>query len=477
MHVYLSRPWLALIRLSLLAQSSFAANLPDLIINSNAVNPVVVVQSFSSTDCEVVEGCTTEGSHTLLQFTTETWNIGNADLLLGNPTNNSLFYFSPCHGHYHFDGFAVYNLLDARNNVVVTGRKTAFCLEDVLPWNANASPNRIYNCGYQGIQQGWADVYAAGLPCQWIDITGVPPGKYVLQMIVNPFNLLSESRTNNNVVYVPFTIPGQCVPPPNDNFPNAQVLSPNVPQSVLTHNYCASTEMGESRILNVPGGSSLWYSWTPAVSQFVYITTTGSDIDTLLALHTGNSIRTTTEWTANDDLASGVLQSGIAFFASKGATYKITVDGVNGAPGLVQLNFNPPLNDNFANCEPISGSSGAVLGYNIGASRESGEPAHDAILGTHSVWYCWTAPADVTEVFDTIGSDFDTVLAIYTGNAVNSLSFVAGDNDSGGNLTSRVSFNTTGGVTYHIAVDSFTSTNVAAAAGNILLHWKPASGN
>jgi hypothetical protein len=458
---------------ALLAPIQLWAGLPDLIINTNSVNAFIVSQTFASNDCNVVEGCAAPGTRLLLEFNTETRNIGNADLVLGNPTNNPLFVWSPCHGHYHFEGYCLYNLLDASSHVVVTSHKAAFCIDDVFQWDSSANSNRVYNCNYQGIQHGWADVYAAGLPTQWLDITGVPSGNYVLQLIVNPYGLLPESDTNNNTVYVPFFIPPVCLPPANDSFTNAQVLPAALPQSILANNYCATTEPGEPWIYNVRGGASIWFSWTPSTSQVVNLTTLGSDFATLLAVYTGNSISTMSQVAANNNIGNGILQSAVTFSAVAGTDYKITVDGVNGAQGTIQLNFNAPPNDMFANCQQISGLSGTTSGYNIGATKEPGEPAHDSIVGGHSVWYCWTSPTNGVEVIDTIGSDFDTVLTVYTGNVVSNLTAVAADDDSGGNLTSRASFQAIAGTTYHIAVDGFTSTNVATAAGNIVLHWNP----
>ena len=461
------------VTLGLLAHLSLRAGLPDFIVNSNGVNPFIVSQTFGSNDCEVVEGCAQAGTRVLLEFNTETWNIGNADLVLGNPTNNPLFYFSPCHGHYHFDGFAQYNLLDANSNVVVTGQKAAFCVEDSVRWDSNANSNRVYDCNYQGLQQGWGDVYAGGLSCQWLDITGIPSGNYVLQLTVNPFGLLPESNTNNNTIFVPVFIPLQCPPPANDNFANAQVLPPAIPQSIVAYNYCATTEPNEPWIYNVHGGASLWFSWTAGSNQPVNLTTLGSGFDTLLAVYTGTNISTMSQVAANNDMAPGNPQSAVTFNAVQGTTYMITVDGVSGAQGKIQLNFNAPPNDMFANCAEISGSSGTTYGQNVGATKEPGEPDHDGNIGGHSVWFCWTAPTNGTEVVDTIGSDFDTVLAVYTGNVVSNLTFVAADDDSGGDRTSRLSFNALGGTTYHIAVDSYTTTNISTGSGNIVLHWNP----
>ncbi|MEY2878451.1 MAG: hypothetical protein RLZZ15_831, partial [Verrucomicrobiota bacterium] len=69
---------------------------------------------------------------------------------------------------------------------------------------------------------------------------------------------------------------------------------------------------------------------------------------------------------------------------------------------------------------------------------------------------------------NTIGSRFDTVLAVYTGATVNTLTKIAEDDDRGGNLTSIVSFAATGGTTYFIAVGS----NAGAARGQIALNWQ-----
>jgi hypothetical protein len=353
---------------------------------------------------------------------------------------------------------------------VVASHKGSFCIEDVTQWNPGANTNRVYFCSYQGIQQGWADIYPAGLPCQWIDITGVAPGDYLLQLTVNPYGTIQESDTNNNTVYVPVTIPGQ--PPANDNFTNAQVLTVSPPQAFFANNFSATTEPNEPWIDNVRGGSSIWFSWTPSTNQTVYLTTLGSDFSTLLAVYTGTSIATMSQVAANTNIGHGMLQSALMFSAVAGTKYMITVDGVNGAQGLIQLSFGP-ANDMFTNALPIYGVSGSTYGYSVGATKESGEPDPDGIGGGHSVWYRWTAPTNGMEVIDTIGSDFDTVLAIYTGNAVNDLMPVAADDDSGGNGASRVHFNAIAGTTYRIMVDGYTTTNGGTASGNVELNWNP----
>jgi len=67
--------------------------------------------------------------------------------------------------------------------------------------------------------------------------------------------------------------------------------------------------------------------------------------------------------------------------------------------------------------------------------------------------------------FDTAGSSFDTVLAVYTGSAVNSLTAVASDDDFGGEVASQVQFNAVAGTVYHVAIDGAS----AASVGHIVV--------
>jgi hypothetical protein len=130
-----------------------------------------------------------------------------------------------------------------------------------------------------------------------------------------------------------------------------------------------------------------------------------------------------------------------------------------------------PANDNFVNAVTLQGSTGTVTGTNANATKETGEPdpVPNVTSGGRSVWYNWAAPATGTATFDTNGSDFDTVLAIYTGSGVNALSPIAANDDidtNGGIFTSRVQFPVTSGVVYRIMVDGFDGDS-----GSITLNW------
>ena len=82
------------------------------------------------------------------------------------------------------------------------------------------------------------------------------------------------------------------------------------------------------------------------------------------------------------------------------------------------------------------------------------------------MWMTWRAPASGVVTFNTLGSLFDTVLAVYTGDSLTTLTPVAANDDHNGLLTSRVQFNAVAGQEYHVAVDGF-----AFAIGEALLKW------
>jgi len=188
-----------------------ALALPDLVPEVFDLN----VEVGDVLQADVDEGCAGGAfNRRLVKFSIRTHNIGADDLIMGNPgcpncslnpgapCSNPLFVCGTSHGHAHFESFAKNEILDQDDNIVAEGRKYGFCLLDMN------CPNPHYSCSFQGITAGCSDLYSAGLPCQYVDITDTPlgDGQYKLRVRLDPENLLAESDDSNNVLVLPFTI-------------------------------------------------------------------------------------------------------------------------------------------------------------------------------------------------------------------------------------------------------------------------------
>ena len=247
----------------------------------------------------------------------------------------------------------------------------------------------------------------------------------------------------------------------NDAFANAQVLA-GAGGSATGSTVGFTKEAGEPNHAGNAGGHSAWWTWTAPASGSVTIDTIGSPFDTLLAVYTGTSVAALTQVAANDD-ASGT-QSRVTFTATAGVVYRIAVDGFAGASGSVTVNWSQSTatstsNDMFASAATLSGTATAT---NSGATKEAGEPNHAGNAGGHSLWWTWTAPASGQVTISLAGSSFDTLLGVYLGTAVSTLTQVAANDDANGGLQSQVTFSATAGQLYRIAVDGY-----AGAVGNV----------
>ena len=138
--------------------------------------------------------------------------------------------------------------------------------------------------------------------------------------------------------------------------------------------------------------------------------------------------------------------------------------------------FAQPANDNFANAWTLTGLS-VVTNGNSGqffsgipnATKEAGEPNHGGFNGGRSVWFNWTAPVTGNATVDTVDSSFNTLLGVYTGNAVNALTTIASNNDTATNNRSGVQFAATQGTLYRIAVDGRNNNGGGASSGAYVL--------
>lgn len=183
-----------------------------------------------------------------------------------------IFESNDSHNHYHLKDAAEYTLWDrGRTAQVAIAQKTeaGFCIEDsehahgpAGAANYSVGSNNFcwqaHDRGGQdvlvmGITPGFRDVYPAGLAFQWIDVSRVTPGEYMLAARVDPKNVLTESdEANNGYAARPVTIPGHVARP-------VTVTQSSAPRTITL----ASETFGEPagarrfRILSAPGHGTL----------------------------------------------------------------------------------------------------------------------------------------------------------------------------------------------------------------------------
>ncbi|MCB9596819.1 MAG: hypothetical protein H6719_29115 [Sandaracinaceae bacterium] len=182
-------------------------------VDADRIADAVEWRYFPEDDCAIAEGCVAApGWRRLLRFSTWTPNTGDADLFLGVPDDSvPYFVYSECHMHYHFNGYAEYELRAGDGSVAATGHKQAFCLLDFYRYPEEDERGVVYDCDNQGIQTGFQDVYGSDLDCQWVDVTDVTPGDYTLHIELNTAHALLESNYDDNSTDVTVTIPEDVV--------------------------------------------------------------------------------------------------------------------------------------------------------------------------------------------------------------------------------------------------------------------------
>jgi hypothetical protein len=260
------------------------------------------------------------------------------------------------------------------------------------------------------------------------------------------------------------------------------------------------------------GGASVWYKLSPpGVGQLtVSGVSANTTYDAQLAVYSSSGDASDTSAITQVGSTAGGSEQGERFGTVAttatgpvvvqtlaGLTYYVVVDGVRGnntnAPtGSFRFTYAfaaAPANDNFANAATFTTTTGSpstnASGDTTGATRETNEPImcgteYDGSTGfcnsgLHSVWYKWTAPAAGEVTVDTHTSSFDTVIAVYTGSSLPTLTAVnsgngISDDTSVTDTTSEVKFTAVASQTYRIAIDGKDDGLGGAASGPYTVH-------
>ncbi|HKF83192.1 MAG TPA: hypothetical protein VKB23_09565 [Solirubrobacterales bacterium] len=251
--------------------------------------------------------------------------------------------------------------------------------------------------------------------------------------------------------------------PQNDDLANAQVLSQGLPAFGSAFTKMASKESGEPDHGGDAGGHSVWFEWKAPTTGSVAFQTCSFDagFDTLIGVYTGTEVGSLTPVASGDDgqgrKGCRSSDSVVQFTATAGTTYMIAVDGKAGTTGSFQLIAEGvQANDDFGKAQPLGGTLPTQSeGTNRFATAQGAEPEHAGSAGGASVWFKWTAPRGGTVSVDACDSDFDTLLAVYTGATLGSLTPVQSNDDGSGSCApgSHLSFEAVANTTYRIALD------------------------
>ncbi len=200
-----------------------------------AASMVARNERFLPGDCNIAEGHTEAGLRKVVRFGTTVPNVGTGHLRVPTPLEEPAhFEWGDCHGHWHLTDFASYRLwtrtgyedwrqlrqahpeltagqLLAENPGVadqfIAGHKQGFCLIDIRQYDHDAPPH-YHDCNDPGISRGWADEYDVTLDGQFVDVTGLEAGIYVMEVEVNAERTIPEPAYDNNAAAFAVAIRG-----------------------------------------------------------------------------------------------------------------------------------------------------------------------------------------------------------------------------------------------------------------------------
>jgi hypothetical protein len=195
------------------------------------------------------------------------------------------------------------------------------------------------------------------------------------------------------------------------------------------------------------------------------VTLAVTDANIAASLSIGGTLVFINDGTPPDLTASNAIYT--ASFVTPNTTTNITLTLVITAPGkdpsTNNLNYDIiaiPTNDDFADAAKVPAGGAVYISNNQLATLEPGEPAHAGLFSAvGSLWWNFTPATNSSVLVDTAGSLVNTVVAVYTNNALTTLQSVVSADDVGTRQLAFVTFNARTGVTYRIAIAGADSGN------------------
>ena len=162
-----------------------------------------------------------------------------------------------------------------------------------------------------------------------------------------------------------------------------------------------------------------------------------------------------------------------------GSASGVSMSSVSDSGNAMTASFTAPggsvsSNDSWSGATQIVPPSFTAANNNTLATIESGEVSQSSCPVGNTVWYKYTPSHDMRVDVNTTGSDFDTVLAVWKGSSLASLSGVACNDDAAvaGGTSTVPSFVAAAGETYYFQIGGYYSAAAdVTATGDILFHF------
>ena len=279
-----------------------------------------------------------------------------------------------------------------------------------------------------------------------------------------PFFAPASRLTRLTLVVLGIPLAAFAATPPGDHFEAPYLLSQPYGYLVVDSAVTATAQPNEP--LNGTG-HTVWFRWTAPQDGPVAFDTMSGYFPTVVTAYTGSALENLAPVTPLPDPGPAAPRPNrVRFLAQSGGTYHIQVDASTAVLGRFDFKWwqGPPANDRFADAQYVDSGVYRFALSSVHATREAGEPHHAGNPGGRSVWMPYVGEISRGLAISTEGSEFDTLLAIYTGDSLSNLTEIASSNDEGTNRWSRVHFDAVRDMQYWIVVDG-----VDGDGGNIYL--------
>ncbi len=200
---------------------------------------------------------------------------------------------------------------------------------------------------------------------------------------------------------------------------------------------------------SLSGSGDAPFGWVAPYTGTFRFSTAGSNYDTILALYDGSCRGPIL---ACDDDSGGSLNSEITLALTAGQAVIVVVDGYGGGEGIASLRIDsagPQCPDSTASYQVPFDVAGSTVGR-----LDRVTPSCGSAQGNPDYTTVFQAPHRGVFAFDTMGSNYDTVLALYDGYCEGS---ELSCNDDWSSLTSRVELPLDAGQQVTVVVDGFST--------------------